>query len=271
MSCMTERYVWCAVTTVLLLTVAAAGQDRGAGSGRSADTTPSGQALFRERCAECHGADAKGVQGHDLTRLWAGGASDDRVFQTIRTGVPNTIMPSSSAPDADLTALVAYLRSLNGTAGSEPARGNAESGARLFWQSCGGCHAVGARGGHLGPELSRAGQTSRDALAQAIREPGSAITPSYQTVTLVTRDGRRIRGTRKSEDAFSIQIMDTHEQLQGYLKNSLREVVHENGSLMPAFGPDRLSETDLSDLLQFLSTLRAADGAGGRGRGRAGR
>src|ERR1700748_1473436 len=115
MSCMTERYVWCAVATGLL-TVAAAAQDRGAGGGRGADAVRAGQALFRERCAECHGADAKGVQGHDLTRLWSSGATDDRVFQTIRAGVPNTIMPSSSAPDVELSALVGYLRSLNDAA-----------------------------------------------------------------------------------------------------------------------------------------------------------
>ena len=65
-----------------------------------------GAGLFRERCAECHGADAKGVAGHDLTRLWASGATDERVFQTIRAGVPNTLMPSSAAPDDELRALV---------------------------------------------------------------------------------------------------------------------------------------------------------------------
>ena len=74
-----------------------------------------GAGLFRERCAECHGADAKGVAGHDLTQLWASGATDERVFQTIRAGVPNTLMPSSTAPDDELRALVTYLRSLNGT------------------------------------------------------------------------------------------------------------------------------------------------------------
>ncbi len=67
--------------------------------------------------------------------------------------------------------------------------------------------------------------------------------------------------------------MDTHEQLQGYLKASLREVIHDTSSLMPAFGPDRLNDRDLDDLLLYLNTLRAADpepGAG-RGRGRGGR
>src|SRR5215471_469854 len=133
---------------------------------------PSGAALFRERCSECHGTDAKGVAGHDLTRLWASGATDERVFQTIRQGVPNTIMPSSTAPDTELRALVGYLRSLNGagTAGAA-ATGNANNGERIFWASCGSCHAMNGRGGPLGPDLSRISQTqTRDVITRALRD-----------------------------------------------------------------------------------------------------
>src|SRR5580704_14014555 len=93
----------------------AVAQDRTIGNPRSPDPAAvrAGTALFRERCTECHGTDAKGVPGHDLTRLWTSGATDERVFQTIRQGVPNTIMPSSSAPDDEVGALVSYLRALN--------------------------------------------------------------------------------------------------------------------------------------------------------------
>ena len=222
-----------------------------------------GAGLFRERCAECHGGDGKSVAGHDLTRLFTSSATDERVFQTIRTGVPNTLMPSSNAPDDELRALVAYLRSLNGPGAASGSRGNAENGERLFWASCGSCHAINGRGGRLGPDLSRIAQDPA-ALAQAIREPNASMAGGYQTVTLVTRDGQRIRGTRKGEDAFSIQIMDTRGQLQGYLKSTLREVVSETASLMSAFGADRLNDRDLDDLLQYLGTLRVAPGRRGR-------
>jgi putative heme-binding domain-containing protein len=114
---------------------------------------------------------------------------------------------------------------------------------------------INGRGGRLGPELSRIAQDPA-ALAQAIRDPNAAMSGGFQTVTLVTRDGQRIRGTRKGEDAFSIQIMDARGQLQGYLKSALRDVVSETASLMPAFGPDRLTDRDLDDVLQFLGTLR---------------
>jgi putative heme-binding domain-containing protein len=215
-------------------------------------TARAGAALFRERCSECHGADAKGVPGHDLTRLWAAGATDQRVFQTIRQGVPNTIMPATTAPDSEVSALVSYLRSLNG-AGAEAAGGNADNGERIFWASCGTCHTVNGRGGALGPDLTRIAQSqSRALLTIALRDPNKSIPDGYKPVTVVTRDGKRVRGAQKSEDAFSIQMMDTNGNLRGYLKSGVRDIVRESSSLMPAFGPDRLNDSDLADLLAFL-------------------
>jgi putative heme-binding domain-containing protein len=212
-----------------------------------------GTALFRERCAECHGTDAKGVAGHDLTRIWISGASDERVFQIIRQGVPNTIMPSTSAPDAEVWALVIYLRSLNGAGATDASKGNAENGERIFWASCGACHTFNGRGGPLGPDLSRIAQSqSRELLTRALREPNASIPDGYKPVTIVTRQGERVRGVRKSEDAFSIQLMDEGGHLRGYLKTSVREILRDTNSLMPAFGPDRLNDSDVTDVLAFL-------------------
>src|SRR5687768_1799709 len=100
-----------AFAAVVMAAGPAVAQTRAPGNQSDADAAAVqiGSGLYRERCAECHGADAKGVAGHDLTRLWTAGATDERVFQTIRAGVPNTIMPSSSAPDGELRALVSYL------------------------------------------------------------------------------------------------------------------------------------------------------------------
>jgi hypothetical protein len=77
-------------------------------------------------------------------------------------------------------------------------------------------------------------------------------------VTLVTRDGERIRGVRKNEDEFSIQIMDARERLQGYVKANLTAITFDKQSLMPAYGPDRVNDRDLDDLLRYLTSLRGA-------------
>ena len=174
-------------------------------------------------------------------------------------------MPPSTAPDAELRAIVAYLRNIS-TARREASSGNVANGARILAANCATCHRVNGTGGRLGPDLSRiAANQSNQVLTRAIRDASASLASGYETVTLVTRDGQQIRGTRKGEDAFSIQIMDTGERLQGYLKANLREVIRDKKSLMPDFGPDRLSDADLNDLLAFLGTLRISPSQPARG------
>src|SRR5262245_50883992 len=120
---------------ILLAALAFAGVQRGQPPG---DANPAGAALFRERCADCHGADAKGGRGPDLTRLWTTDGADEKAFQTIRNGIPGSIMPPSTAPDAEVRAIVVYLRGIS-TARPELLTGNAASGEKIFAANCSSC------------------------------------------------------------------------------------------------------------------------------------
>lgn len=217
----------------------------------------SGLAIYRVRCGDCHGLDATGYRGPDLTAI-LGGMADERLFQTIRKGVPGTEMQPSTAPDDDVLMIIAYLRNMNTAAPPDKPVGNVENGEKVYAAAqCATCHRVGERGGRLGPDLSRVGAArSRSALVREIRTPSEWIPPNYEAVTLVTKDGQKIRAIKKNEDVISIQIMDTRERLQGYLRSSLQDVIYEKTSMMPMYGPDRLSESDLNDLVGYLSTLR---------------
>ena len=218
-----------------------------------------GMALYRVRCADCHGLDGTGYRGPDLIAAMAGGMADERLFDTIRKGVPGTEMPAASpidVADDDILQLISYLRNISSVATPERPVGNAANGERLFAQQCASCHRVAGRGGRLGPELTRIGvQRSHAAITREIRSPSEWIAPAFETVTVVTTDGQRVRGTKKAEDVFSIQIMDTRERLQGYRKADLQEVIYENTSLMPAYSAERLNDSDLTDLVGYLGSL----------------
>jgi putative heme-binding domain-containing protein len=251
-------------TRVFLILLFSAPLPASAQTGNPYETDPrairAGGALFGARCAQCHGGDAKGITGPDLTLLWASGASDDRVFQTIQTGVLGSIMPSSAAPDLEIWAMVAYVKSISTVPEFDNDRGDARRGEEIFSTTCTRCHSVNGAGGRLGPDLSRiATIRSRDMLIRSIRDPSASMAVGYRPVTVVTRDGERVRAVTKGEDAFSIQILDTRGRLQGYVKADVQEVIREERSLMPQFGPDRLSDEELDDLLQYLGTLRGAD------------
>src|SRR5262249_16968790 len=224
------------------------------------ESVRSGMGLYRERCADCHSLDAGGYRGPDRIAALAGGMTDERVFQTIRKGVPGTEMPSTTAADDDLLRIIAYLRNIGTVAPSTVPVGNIDNGSRIFSAQCVSCHRVGGRGGRLGPDLSRIGAArSRAALTREIRTPSEWIPPNFETVTVVTKDGQRIRGAKKNEDVYSIQVMDTRERIQGFLKANLQEVIYEKTSLMPVFTAARLNDGDLNDVVGYLSTLRRAD------------
>ena len=119
---------------------------------------------------------------------------------------------------------------------------------------------VNGSGGQLGPDLSRIGSgRPRAALTKKIRAPSDNIRPGYEPVTLVLRDGQRIRAVKKNEDEFSIQVIDMRQRVQGYVKANLTEIADDKQSVMPAYGPDQLSNGDLDDLVSYLATLRGPD------------
>jgi putative heme-binding domain-containing protein len=214
-----------------------------------------GGALFAGRCADCHAADAKGSRGPDLTQRWAAGATAESTFATIRRGVPGSIMPPSAAPDHELWAIVAWLRSIS-VAPQLVSSGDAARGRALFAALCQQCHRVAAHGGSLGPDLTQIGLTrSREALVTALREPSKNVPAGFRAVELVNR-GERIEGVIKAEDAFSIQVLTVDGRLLGLRKAALGKIAPRAESLMPAFSVNTLGESQLEDLLAYLGTLR---------------
>ena len=219
-----------------------------------------GRALYATRCAECHGADAKGISGPDLTMLWALGTDDDFVFRAIQDGVSGSIMPSSAAPDTEIWAVVAYLKGVSTVSPVENDAGDSGRGRELFESTCARCHRVNGVGGRLGPDLSRIARVrTRDVLTREIRDPSVNVRAGYHAVSLVTEDGQTVRGAVKREDAFSIQVLDMRERLQGYVKETLQDIARPERSLMPAYGPSRLADGELDDLLAYFVSLVQPD------------
>jgi cytochrome c oxidase cbb3-type subunit 3 len=230
----------------------------------NAQAISNGTAMFRTRCAGCHGPDAHGYLGPDLTGFWAAGGTDGRMFDIVRRGVPGTEMIGADPQrvlDKEIWQVLAYIRTLSAVPVAPPT-GDAASGERIFRANCNGCHRVNGRGGVLGPDLTRIGSARpRAGLQSKIRGSADFIRPGYEPVTLVTKDGERIHGVKKNEDEFSVQIMDARERLQGFLKANLAEFAIDKQSLMPVYGPDRLGDRDLDDLLRYLTSLRGATDA----------
>jgi putative heme-binding domain-containing protein len=236
-----------------------------------------GAVLFRQECMYCHGVGARGgIRGPDLTTgSWTHGGSDADLADTIKDGVPGTAMPPHNLTANEIWQIVAYVRTLEQPIA--PTSGDPKRGETLFFGTarCSTCHIVNGRGGLLGPELSTVGSArSRAYLVESVREPGRQLTRNrtfgdgalkYDTVTAVTADGRTIVGVPMNEDTFTVQMIDASEHVYSLDKKTLKSLRHENRSMMPPYGPDRLGNADLDDVVAYLQSLRAPTPARKRG------
>jgi alcohol dehydrogenase (cytochrome c) len=222
------------------------------------DAIEAGKGMFRIYCSPCHGLGGQGGRAPDLTTgAFSVGNGDEALFGVINGGAAGTEMPGfASRFNADgIWRIIAYMRSVSGKPAA-PIDGNRGEGEKLYWGKggCGGCHRIGVRGGRLGPELTAIGRMrSASYLREALLEPGARLTPGYNTITVETKDGKKLVGVQKNYDAFSATLMDPAEKFHSFLTGEVRSIRQETRSLMPV---TRLPEKDLNHLLAFLVSLR---------------
>ncbi len=238
-----------------------------------------GESQFRANCAFCHGLGARGGgRGPDLTRAQKRhGSTDSEMFHNIHDGIAGTAMPAATnggigvgMSDGEIWQVIAYLRSVEKKASAEAA-GNSVHGKELFYgtAACATCHMLNGKGGRLGPDLSSVGgsrsfeylvesmRNPSKRLAQGISEPLKDFSQEYETVTVVTADGTKLIGVVLNEDNFTLQMLDTREQLRLLQKDKLRSYEKSRESLMPAYDQKMLSDKDLQDLIAYLLAVGA--------------
>jgi cytochrome c oxidase cbb3-type subunit 3 len=238
-----------------------------------------GQYEFRINCALCHGLGAHGGgRGPDLTRAQKKHAhSDAELFQVISNGIPGTVMPANGTngqgvgmTDEEIWQIITYIRSVEVRAPSQPI-GNPAHGRELFFgdANCSLCHMVEGKGGRVGPELTAVGGSrTREAIIDSVRNPSRRLAwgltestkefpQEYETVLVETADGKQIKGVTLNEDNFSVQIMDTSEQIHLLDKDKLRSFQKTRESIMPKYNAELLSDKDLDDVVAYLTSVGA--------------
>jgi putative heme-binding domain-containing protein len=221
-----------------------------------------GEQLFIENCAICHGPEGDAVP---LVALASGkfrhGSSDEELSQTIKNGIPGTAMPPGNFHEHQLTALIAYLRSMSAAPPETVVLGNAARGKGILEGKgqCLNCHRADGKGSYLGPDLAEIGVTRRAAqLERSILDPDAEILPQNRSFRVVTKNGTEVVGKLLNLDTFTVQMMDSHQQLRSFEKTNLKEFGFVDKSPMPSY-KDKLSSEELSDLIAYLVTLRGGN------------
>ncbi len=268
----------CTLTLLLIAAAGCAAQETNPFAG-DAKAAKAGESQFRSNCAFCHGLGARGGgRGPDLTRAQKRhGKTDAELFQTINDGIPGTAMPQNgtTSQGVGMTAeeiwqVITYIRSVEKKSAGFAA-GDAARGDKLFHGSaaCFTCHMVNGKGGRLGPELTNiATARSTESLGDSVRNPSRHLATGlientkefpqeYETVSVVTLDGQAFTGVALNEDNFSVQMMDTQQQIHLFEKDKLKSFKKSRESLMPAYDEKTLSDQDLHDLLAYLFEVSA--------------
>ena len=218
-----------------------------------------GAKLYGEQCVACHGSNGDGVGGIDFKRGTFHTVVTDRdMSQVISNGVPGKGMPAFKLDPTEVTGIVAYIRKFNSVDRASIKLGDAARGKALFEGKgqCGTCHRVNGVGPRAAPDLSDVGAVrSAASIQRSILDPSSQMMPINRPVHIVTKDGRTFDGRRLNEDTYSVQIMDSHENLVSLDKANLTTYVISTTSPMPAY-KGKLSDDETADLVAYLLSLK---------------
>lgn len=252
------RATW-AFTLTMALGIAWAGASPGAQHSTATDIEDGGR-VFGNTCANCHGPDGDQVTGIDLGRgQFRRPLSDQDLSQIIRNGIPGTPMPASNFSEEQAARVVAYLRSVAASRQSVSAVGDTVRGRALFEGkgACGTCHRVSGNGSRLGPDLTTIGQLRRSVeLERSLVDPDAEVLGNNRFYHVTTKDGVTTTGRLLNLDTFTVQLLDSKEQLRSFVKSDVRDHGFVEKSTMPSY-KETLTAQELADLVSYLVSLKA--------------
>ncbi len=252
------------VSFALLAFHCASAQDAQKSAAKRSQTTSSpsgGRQTFESTCAPCHGLDGKGGERApdiaarpEVTRL-----PDQDLLKILRAGIPEKGMPPfATLGPAKLSALLSYVRSLQGKGIATPVAGNTARGKELFWgkAGCSDCHMVNGAGGFLGRDLSSYGENhSATEIRAVIVKPEIATGTRGHVAEVTAKDGKSYSGLVRNEDNFSLQLQSLDGTFHLFSKTELAAITFRQESLMPADYSSKLSGAELDAVAAYVASI----------------
>jgi putative heme-binding domain-containing protein len=218
-----------------------------------------GATFYRMNCSGCHGPDGNRVPGVDLGHnKFKRASTDQELIQIIRTGIAGTAMPPGNFTNEEAASIVAYLRSLAADAAKSTApAGDAARGKLIFEGkgACTTCHRARGVGSRVAPDLGDIGLLRRSLeIEKSILDPDAEVTEDHRSVRAVMKDGTIVTGRLLNWDTFTVELIDSKEQLRALPRASLKEFTILKNSTMPSY-QGKLSSQELSDVVAYLASL----------------
>jgi putative heme-binding domain-containing protein len=223
-----------------------------------------GKQTFTSTCASCHGLDGRGGERapNIADSAKAQRLSDAQIAHIIENGIPGTGMPAfHSLQNSDITAVVTYLRSLQGARMTVKLPGNPGHGEIIFFgkAGCASCHMVAGKGGFIASDLSAYARTHAEDKTRSLI---AGLTPAgdhqARTVTAAIRSGEKYVGIIRNEDNFSLQLQTLDGAFHFVAKSDLESLEYSSQPLMPRDYGSTLSSSELNDVVSYLMSVANA-------------
>jgi putative membrane-bound dehydrogenase-like protein len=140
-------------------------------------------------------------------------------------------------------------------------RGNPVNGRKIFntTGTCATCHKVNGEGKDVGPDLSEIGKKlSREAILEAILFPSAGIDHNYETWVLELKSGGVVNGLLASQTADTVSLKGADAIVRTFKRSEIESMTKSPISLMPADLAKALTVSELTDVVEYLLTLRQA-------------
>jgi cytochrome c oxidase cbb3-type subunit III len=220
-----------------------------------------GQELFQQRCAFCHGRDAGGGEtGPDLTssKLVAEDTAGNKIGAVVHNGRPDKGMPPFNVSDQEVAALSAFIHDQKKKADSQQGgrrgvdisdlqTGNVEEGKKYF-NGAGRCASCHEPSGDLSGIANRFQGLK---LEERFLFPENA--PAKLTVTLPS--GQKFTGKLMYRDEFTVGLRDDQGWYRSWPAKQVKFTVDDPAQAhVELLG--KYTDTDIHNLMAYLQTLR---------------
>jgi putative heme-binding domain-containing protein len=127
-------------------------------------------------------------------------------------------------------------------------------------QQCVRCHGEGGKSANqrLGPDLAGAADrlSAADLFAEIV-DPSRAVSPTYRTTAISTRDGHLHHGLVIYESPDGTLLQTAPDTLMRVTGDELLSMAPSDRSLMPDGLLQGLGDQEIADLYAYLRTLKA--------------
>jgi putative heme-binding domain-containing protein len=145
--------------------------------------------------------------------------------------------------------------------------GDVRRGRQVFFQveksQCLKCHRLGEKGESAGPDLTGVGgRFARAHIIESILEPSRTVTPGFQTVAVLLKDGRALSGVKTAEEHGGFTLVDNQGRRHALAHKDIDTEQASPVSTMPEGLERQLTEQEFIDLVAFLVSEKKAAGRG---------